>query len=534
MFEEQNTFFYNGNQKLKKAGVSVTLNVFQQQEFVRCMLDVMYFIKTYVKTVSLDFGLVPFELYPYQEKMISHMHENRFSIFMTSRQMGKTTTAAGYLLHQLIFNRQFTVAILANKGEQSVEVLARIKAMYEELPLWMQPGVKKWNEKSIYMGNKSRAFCATTSPSSIRGKSINILYIDEFAHIENDVEFYQSTYPVIMSGKTTKVIITSTPNGLNLFYKIWSESEDGRNDYKSLRVFWHEHPERDAQWLVTQERNMPPKQIAQEVHCEFLGSSDTLISGAKLQKMVHKTPIREENDGAYLIYAEPVEGHSYVGIADTSEGVGLDYSVCTVIDVTQQPYRIAAKYRSNAVPPLLFAKSCYEIFTRYNEAFAIVESNNSSGAIVCDELWNTYEYENMVTTKTSGGENRVTGGSRSIPGIRTTVRTKGIGCSSLKSLVESDLLVIEDFDMIQELSTFCLDATGKTYKASKGKHDDTAMTLVLFGWFANEPYFTEMVDLNIRQILRDRLEDNSDFHMLTVYYDDGLEDFEEIIESLPF
>ena len=263
-------------------------------------------------------------------------------------------------------------------------------------------------------------------------------------------------------------------------------------------------------------------------NCEFLGSSDTLISGSKLQHMVHKTPIREENDGAFLVYADPVEDGSYVATVDTAEGVGLDYSVCTVIDVTQQPYRVVAKYRSNIVPPLLFAKSCFQIMSQYNEAVAVVESNNSSGALVTDELWNTYEYENMITTKAREGVNKVSGAQKSIPGIRTTARTKSLGCSSLKSLVESDLLLIDDFDMIHELSTFCLDATGKSYKASKGKNDDTAMTLVLFGWFANEPYFAEMVDLNVRQILRDRLESASEFDMLTVYFNDGIEGVETV------
>lgn len=517
---ENSTIYYNGNTKLKKAGVRQVMTVFEQQEFVKCKFDVIYFIKNYVQIISLDEGVVPFHLFPYQEKMIRHMENNRFSIFMTSRQMGKTTVAAGYILHQLIFNKSFTVAILANKGAQAREIMERVQMMYEELPFFLQPGVKTWNKGSISLGNKSRAFTAATSSSSVRGKSINLLYMDEFAHIENDTEFYQSTYPVIMSGKTTKVIITSTPNGMNLFYKIWTEAQDGRSQYKALQIYWNEHPNRDEAWLREQESNMPPKQIAQEIHCEFHGSADTLLSGAKLQRMTHVNPEYVEKDGMFKIYRRPVPGLSYVVTADTSEGVGRDYSVCAVIDVSETPYRLVAKYRHNIIPPLLFAKTVWNIATYYNEAVVVVESN-SVGSIVCNELWYTYEYENMITSKAFDGENRVSGAAKSQPGVRTTVRTKAIGCSNLKSLIEGDMLIVEDFDTIQEFAVFC--AKGKSYEAVKGKTDDCVMALVVFAWFANEPYFAEMVDLNVRNILRDQLESMAEFDMLTVYFDDGLD-----------
>lgn len=508
---------YNGNIKLKRAGVVQSMNVFEVQEYKKCLVDIPYFIKNYVQIINLDVGLTYFHLHPYQEKMLNHMHDNRFSIFMTSRQMGKTTVAAAYLLHQLIFNKSFLVAILANKGDQAREIMARLQLMYEELPWWLQPGVKTWNKGSIHLGNGAKAFTGATSSSSIRGKSFNIVYMDEFAHIENDTEFYQSTYPVITSGKNTKVIITSTPNGMNLFYKIWMEATTGDNDYKALQIFWNEHPARDAEWLSEQERNMPPKQIAQEIHCAFHGSSDTLLSGSKLQKMLHKNP--SEVDGNLQVYEDALPGHSYVVTADTAEGVGRDFSVCSVIDVSEQPYRHVAKYRSNIIPPLMFAKTVHNIAVHYNEALVVVESN-SVGAIVCNQLWYDHEYENMVTTKMKDGENVISGSGKSVPGVRTTVRTKSIGCSNLKSMVESDTLITYDFDTIQEFSTFV--AKGKSYEAAKGKNDDCVMSLVLFAWFANEPYFAEMVDLDIKGILRDRLEEMADFEMLQVYFDDGI------------
>ncbi|ASD50371.1 terminase large subunit [Acidovorax phage ACP17] len=497
------------------------MNVFEKQEYMRCIIDIPYFVRTYVKIVSLDDGLCAFMLYPYQERMIEHMHAHRFSIFMTSRQMGKTTVAAGYLLHEAIFNKSFRIAILANKGDQAREIMSRIQLMYEELPWFMQPGVSEWNKGSIKLGNGTTMFTGATSSSSVRGKSINIVYMDEFAHIENDTEFYQSTYPVITSGKTTKVIITSTPNGMNLFYKIWTEAVNGSNDYKALQIFWHDHPKRDESWLEEQERNMPPKQIAQEIHCAFHGSSDTLISGSKLQKLVHKRPVKTDEKENLQIYAEVQPGRSYVITVDTAEGVGADSSVCSVFDVTQQPYKHVAKYRSNIIPPLMFAKVAFDMGMHYNNALLVVESNNSSGAIVVNHLWYDLEYDNMLTTRTKEGENKISGAARSQPGVRTTVRTKALGCSNLKAMIESDMLETNDFDTIQELSTFC--AKGKSYEASTGKNDDCVMTLVLFAWFSNEPYFAEMVDADIKGILADRLAEQEEFHMLGVYFDDGTE-----------
>lgn len=513
---------YNSNIKLRRAGFKVPMNVFEREEFAKSFSDVKYFIKTYVKTISLDGGLVDFCLHPYQEKMIDTMHGNRFTIFMTSRQMGKTVTTAAYLLHQLIFNKSFTIAILANKGDQAQEIMERMQTMYEELPWWMQPGVVYWNKRSIKLGNKSRAFTGATTASSVRGKSINIVYMDEFAHIENDVAFYQSTYPVISSGKSSKVIITSTPNGMNLFYKLWTEAERGESAYKALQIFWHEHPHRDAAWLEEQLQNMPTKQVAQEIHCEFQGSSDTLISGQKLQQLVHKKPAFATKNDEMMIYEMPIKGHSYVATVDTAEGVGLDSSVCSIFDVTARPFKHVAKYRTNSVIPLLFAKHVNDIALRYNEALLIVEANNSSGGIICNELWNSHEYENMLTTKQVDNMTKITGQAKSIPGIRTTVKTKATGCTALKSLIETDTLITNDMDTISEFSTFCLDSTGKTYKATKGKHDDCVMSLVIFAWFTNEPYFTEMTDSDIKASMRERLEEMESERMGSAgFFDDG-------------
>lgn len=358
--------------------------------------------------------------------------------------------------------------------------------------------------------------------------SHNCVYLDEFAHVENDTEFYQSTYPVITSGSKTKVIITSTANGMNLFYKIWSEAEEGRNDYVPVRVAWNDHPKRDQAWFDEQCRNMPRKQVAQEILCEFLGSSDTLISGSKLQTLTFKKPTRGNDEGTLKLYEEPKPSHNYVVAVDVAEGTARDYSVCSVIDVTQQPYQQVAVYRSNLIPPLLFSKVVFDLGMKYNEALLVVENNNS-GSIVCTHLWEEFEYENMLTTRIKDGENKISG-IRSVPGVKTTKKSKAIGCSSLKALIESDMLIVNDFDTVSEFSTFSL--KGNSYEAEPGKNDDCVMTLVLFAWFYNEPYFSEMVDENVKGILLKRLEEIDENQMLNMWVDDGTEDNHCYDESL--
>lgn len=514
---------YLGNTKLKKAGVAVSMNIFEAEEYFKCMNDVIYFVKNYVKIISLDDGLVPFLLYPFQERMLESMRDNRFTIFLTPRQMGKTTVVAAFLLHQITFEKDFTIAILANKGDQAREIMGRIQLMYEEMPWWMQPGVKVWNKGSISLGNKSRAFTASTTSSSVRGKSLNCVYLDEFAHVENDVDFYQSTYPVITSGTKTKVIITSTSNGMNLYYKLFSDAVTSKNDYVPLKIKWQEHPKRDQAWYEEQCRNMSPRQVAQEINCEFHGSSDTLISGDTLQSLVVNDPIKIDNH--FKIYEFADKKKNYIVTADCSEGVGKDYSVCSVFDVTAQPYKHIAIYRDNMISPMLFAKVVFQIAMMFNEATLLVESN-SIGTLVCNILWNDLEYENMLTTKLKDGDNVVSGSGRSIPGVRMTKRTKSLGCSQLKTFLESRSLILHDFDVINEFSTFV--AKDNSYSAQKGKFDDCVMTFVLFAWFATESYFAEMVDSDVKGILRKRLEEMSENELLSLYYDDGTEDEEDL------
>jgi len=521
--EVDKTCFFDGQNGILKAGLTMEYEEWMLKEIDRCREDLHYFCSKYCRVVDLDRGMMPFELYDYQDEMMEIMDHNRFSIFLTARQMGKTQTVAAYLLHEAIFNKNFEIAILANKEAQSREIMSRLQNMYSMLPLWMQPGMLGWNKGDIHLANGERGtkvFCAATGGTSIRGRAINILYMDEFAFVQNDVEFYTSTYPTITAGTTTKVIITSTPNGMNQFYKLYHDAESGRGDFVHLRVTWDRHPRRDEAWKNTQLRNMTQKQFDQEFECQFLGSSDTLISGNKLQKLTYDEPTYEVPP-YWVVYDDPVPGGSYVCTVDVSEGIGKDYAIVTVIDVSQKPFLQVAKYRSNVIPPLMLSDVAFKIATTYNNAALLVE-NNSIGQQVTNSLWFDYEYENLVTTKIKNLETKEADGGRVEIGVRTTVKTKAIGTSMLKTLIESDTLIIRDYETVAELSSFI--KKGSKYEAEKNKTDDIVMSLVLFAWFTTQPNFEESVNVNMRNLLRQRLDAQDEMNMVWGFLDDGLDE----------
>lgn len=522
---------YNGIFNLKKAGVEVSLTAEQAEEMWKCANDVHYFINTYCKIISLDHGLVNFKTYEYQNRMIDKIKNNRFTIFLWPRQMGKSTTVAAILLHSVVFNQEYKIAILAQKADQAREILGRLQLMYQELPWWMQPGVVTWNKGNIILGNRSEAFTSATKGSGVRGKSINLLYLDEFAHVDNDVEFYESSYPVVTSGTTTKIVITSTPNGLNLFYKLCSEAEKKKNEYVFDRAHWYEHPKRDAKWQEEQLRNMTERQFEQEFECGFLGSAGTLISPSKIQQLTFEEPIRLLGDNReFKIYENPAPDRQYVLTADVSEGVGRDYSVISVIDVTKTPFKQVAMMRSNIMSPLLLADLINKTGRAYNDAVVIVESN-TYGKQVTDCLWFDYEYENMLITRPHQQDAKITSsGQKSQPGVKTTKKTKLLGCSSLKGLIESDQLQIVDAETIHELSTFI--KKGSSYEADQGKNDDIVMSLVIFAWFASQPYFSDMIDTNVRTLVRDNLLQQDEYTTAFGFLDDGTSDESEVSHEL--
>lgn len=491
---------YNGNGNLKQVGYVHEYTHEQVQEILRCKDDPIYFIENYCYIVSLDRGLVPFKLYDCQKEKVQTILENRKVIIMEGRQQGKTITAAACILHYTLFQHDKTVAILANKSAAAREVLHRYQIMYENLPLWMQQGVKTWNKGDVELENGGRIFTAATSASGIRGKSVNWLYIDEAAIVPNNVaeEFFTSTYPTIMAGETTKVLLTSTPLGYNHFWKFWNEAEKGENGFKALQIPYWKIPGRDEKWAEEQRAMLGDLKFNQEVLCTFLGSSNTLIAADAIARLSSKHYVYQK-DGLDIIF-EPEKDHSYFISVDTSRGVGGDYSAFTVVDCTAYPFTIAAKYKNNKISPLLFPDIIVKTAKDYKGAFVLVEINDI-GQQVADIIHNELEYENMIWVGHDSryGQFLSNTGRNATLGVRTTKQIKRIGCQTLKSMVEENKLLIFDGDVISELSTF-VESRG-SFEADEGYHDDLTMSLVLFSWASNDPLFKDLMNANNRQAL---------------------------------
>ena len=493
---------YLGNPNLKKANVQQTWTKEEVEEYAKCMKDPLYFIQTYIRIVSLDEGLIPFKLYDFQKEMVGTFHNNRFTICKLPRQSGKSTTIIAYLLHYVLFNPTVNVAILANKAATARDLLGRLQLAYENLPKWLQQGVMTWNKGSLELENGSKILASSTSASAVRGGSYNIIFLDEFAYVPANVaeQFFSSVYPTISSGKTTKVMIVSTPHGMNMFYKLWTDAENERNTYVPIEVHWSEIPGRDEAWKEETIKNTSVSQFNTEFECEFLGSIDTLITPQKLRTMAYKNPI-QSNAGLDL-YEKPKEGHTYVITADVSRGTSNDYSAFLVFDVSEMPYRIVAKYRDNEIKPLLFPSKIYDIARAYNQAFVLIEVNDI-GEQVATTLQFDLEYDNLVMASMRGRAGQILGGGfsggRAQLGVRTTKAVKKVGCSNLKQMIEDDKLIIEDLDIISELSTFIV--KGQSFEADEGCTDDLVACLFIFAWTSDQTYFKELTDMDIRKTM---------------------------------
>jgi hypothetical protein len=491
---------YLGNPLLKKANVPVEFTKEQIQEYQKCMDNPVYFIETHMKIVSLDEGLVPFKMYDFQQDMVKTFHENRFTICKLPRQSGKSTTIIAYLLHYVLFNENVNVAILANKSSTARDILGRLQLGYENLPKWLQQGVVSWNKGSLDLENGSSILAAATSASAIRGGSYNIIFLDEFAYVPTSLaeEFFSSVYPTISSGKSTKVMIVSTPHGMNMFYKLWTDAQSKKNDYIPLEVHWSEIPGRDEVWKEETIRNTSQSQFNSEFECEFLGSIDTLIAPHKLKVMPYIDPIQSNAD--LDIFERPDPKKTYFLTADVSRGTSQDYSAFLVIDVTTMPYKIVAKYRNNEIKPLIFPQKIYEVAKAYNECFVLIEVNDI-GEQVANAMQYDLEYDNLVMASMRGRAGQILGagfsGGRAQLGVRTTKAVKRIGCSNLKQLIESDKLLIPDYDIMSELSTFIV--KGSSWQADDGCTDDLVACLFIFAWAVDQQYFKELTDNDIRE-----------------------------------
>ena len=524
---------YLGNPNLKKANTSIEFTEENIIEFLKCKEDPVYFARNYIKIVSLDHGLVPFEMYPFQEKLITRFHENRFNICKMPRQTGKSTTCVSYLLHYAVFNDNVNIAILANKASTARDLLGRLQLAYENLPKWMQQGILSWNKGSLELENGSKIIAASTSASAVRGGSYNVIFLDEFAFIPNHIadEFFASVYPTISSGKSTKVLIVSTPKGMNHFYRIWHDAERGKNEYIPTDVHWSEVPGRDDKWKAQTIANTSEQQFKVEFECEFLGSVDTLVSAAKLRSLVYDDPIK--SNAGLDIYEEPQKDHNYVVTVDVARGVEKDYSAFTICDATSFPYRLVAKYRDNQIKPMLFPSIIKDLAVAYNKAYILVEVNDI-GEQVGQILHMDLEYDNVLMCTMRGRAGQLVGqgfsGKKSQMGVKMSKNVKKIGCMNLKTLIEGDKLDIRDYDTISELTTFI--QKSNSFEAEDGCNDDLAMCLVIFAWLIAQPYFKEMTDNDVRKRLYEEQKNQIEQDMAPFgFISDGLDGGESFIDE---
>jgi len=515
---------YLGNPNLKKANTPHEFTEEQVIEFIRCKNDPVYFARNYIKIVSLDYGLVNFDMYPFQEKLIQNFHDNRFNICKMPRQTGKSTTCISYLLHYAVFNDNVNIAILANKASTARDLLQRLQLAYEKLPKWMQQGIISWNKGSLELENGSKISSNSTSSSAVRGGSYNVIFLDEFAFIPNHIadDFFASVYPTISSGQSTKVIIVSTPRGMNHFYRMWHDSEKGKNEYIPTDVHWSEVPGRDQVWKEQTIANTSEQQFKVEFECEFLGSVNTLINPAKLRNLVYEDPI--QRNAGLDIYEKPRPEHNYLMTVDVARGLGNDYSAFVVFDITEFPYKIVAKYRNNEIKPMLFPNVIQETLKGYNNAWVLIEVNDI-GEQVASILHYDLEYENMLMAAMRGRAGQVVGHGfsckKSQMGVRTTAQVKRLGCSNLKTLLEDDKLLTLDYEIISELTTFA--QKHNSFEAEEGCNDDLAMCLVIFSWLVAQDYFKEMTDTDVRKKIYDEQKNQIEQDMAPFgFLDDGI------------
>lgn len=524
---------YSGNPQLKKAHTNIEFTAEQVKEYIKCSKDPVYFAKNYIKIISVDEGVVPFKMYKFQEKLIKNFHKHRFNICKLPRQSGKSTTAVSYLLHYAIFNDSVNIAILANKAQTAKDLLSRLQLAYENLPKWLQQGVKIWNKASLELDNGSKIIAASTSASSVRGGTYNIIFLDEFAFIANNIaeEFFRSTYPTITSGKNTKVMIISTPKGMNMYYKLWTEAERKLNEYIPTEVHWSEVPGRDQRFKEQTIANIGSDAWNQEFECSFLGSAGTLISASKIKTLIYDKPISKS--GGLDIYKPANKDSQYLIVADCSEGVGKDYHAFIVFDITKIPYTIAAKYKNNMLKPMLLADIIKTTAVAYNNAYVLIEIA-SVGEQVAKNIHYDLEYGNMLMSTVNGRAGQVIGqglyGRNSQYGLKISKQVKRVGCSNLKTIVEDDKILIRDVEIISELTTFI--AKNNSYEAEIGCNDDLVSCLVIFAWLIVQDYFKDLTNNDVRKKISEEQKEQLDLELAPLcFFDDGMRGEEQIIDK---
>lgn len=506
--------FYNGNKKLKQIGQEIAWTPETIEEYRKCKEDVLYFAKNYFKIATLDHGLVLFDPYPFQEEILKMCYDERFIIGKVGRQMGKSTVFSCWILHYVLFNENVSVGVLSNKMKSAKDFMKRIQQGFEELPMWLQQGVKAWNKMDIELENGSRVSCEATTENSGRGGSYNVILLDEFAFVKPSVaeDFMASIYPTISSsteGKS-KLFIISTPKGMNHYYDIWNAAVKKQNNFIPLDVSYKDVPGRDEKWAEDQLKVLGKVRFEQEVNCSFIGSSHTLIDGDCLKHLSKEDPIAIKPN--LLIYHHPVPGNRYMITVDPAEGNQGDYTVMTIFDISKLPYKIAGIWRSNTISTLQVPMILYSIAKHYNEAWIFGEIN--FGVDIINSMIYDFEYENILKISDTKGSHfgrqvlAHPGEYSKKVGVKMSAGVKRLGCATLKNIIENRHIEIVDETLINELRRFV--NVKNSYQAETG-HDDIVMSLVLFAWATTQAAFKEFTKTDVeRKIDQEHLAKNAD------------------------
>lgn len=509
---------YMGLPNLKRANIKTNWTREMVQEWKKCRDDIVYFAEKYCAITHIDYGTIKVQLRDYQRDMLRIMSSKRMTCCNLSRQLGKTTVVAIFLAHFVCFNKDKAVGILAHKGSMSAEVLDRTKQAIELLPDFLQPGIVEWNKGSIELDNGSSIGAYASSPDAVRGNSFAMIYIDECAFIPNFIDAWLAIQPVISSGRRSKIIITTTPNGLNHFYDIWDAALSGKSGFEPYTAIWNSVKERlyndqdmfddGWQWSSQTISASSLEQFKQEHCAEFHGTSGTLISGMKLANM-DWTEVTPDNHGFYK-FKEAHPERKYIAALDCSEGRGQDYHALHIIDITEPQWEQVGVLHSNSISHLILPDIVHKYLMEYNEAPVYIELN-STGVSVAKSLYMDLEYENVICD------------SMVDLGMKQTKRTKAVGCSTLKDLIEKDKLIIHHKATVQEFRTFS--EKGVSWAAEEGYHDDLIMGLVIFAWLTTQTKFADYADKDdlrlASEVFRNELEDMNDDYAPVVLVDDG-------------
>lgn len=478
---------FEGISSLRGAGEKIAMTSYELNEYIKCSEDILYFAENYYFIQTIDEGRIKIPLWDFQKKLLKVLMDpspKRHVVVLSARQMSKTTVASIFLLHYALFSKEANVAILANNERTAREILARIQMAYQNLPLWLQQGIVigGWNKSTLHLENGIKVIASSTSSNSIRGMTLNLVFLDEAAFIPDHIweDFFNSVLPAISAGKTSKIVMVSTPKGMNHFYDIYKKAVDNTNNFKPVKIPWYERPDRDEEWKKNTLRDTGAIRFAQEFDCKFLGSSNTLVEGDMLERISTAEPIEIKYSGAFLVYEQPIPGAFYILGVDSAKGGGGDYSVVNVIKINNDnDVDQVAVYRCNTIDTDNFSQVCIGISNFYNNAYMMVE-NNDVGAMVAETIWYEYECDRIINVDPKG------------LGVRSTRKTKLAGNLLLKKYVENGWLQINDARTLYELSRYEEVSPNVFHAASVNDNDDCVTSLIWALYYLTTPFYDRM------------------------------------------